>query len=94
MQQQIVENMLFCILWTRRNKFVGGLISFVHMQPGLYIAEGGGGGRGAVAPARKTKFFFSNIVFDKKPCLYTGDPCEGLWSLPPQTEFFPADKKS
>ena len=31
-------------------------------------------------------FFFSNIVFDWKPCLYTGDPCEGLWSLPPQTK--------
>ena len=49
---------------------------------GPYIAGGGGG---AVAPARKTNFF-SNIVFDFVG-LYMGDPCEGLWSLPPQTKI-------
>ena len=55
----------------------------------------GGGGFWAVAPARKTKrFFFPNIVFNFAglSCsyilvrnLYTGDPCEGVRSLPPQT---------
>ena len=34
-----------------------------HRGAGPYIAGEGAGG-GAVAPARKTKCFFSNIVFD------------------------------
>ena len=52
------------------------------------------GGQGGQLPPPGKLIFFSNIVFDQKPCLYTGDPCEGLWSLPPQMEFAPADKKS
>ena len=52
------------------------------------------GAEGATAPARKTeRFFFSNIVFDFAGLflvailvrnLYTGYPCEGVLSLPPQ----------
>ena len=62
------------------------------------VHSGGGEAGGTVAPTRKTKCFciFSNIVFDFAGLflvamlvrnVYTGDPCEGVRSLP-------ANKKS
>ena len=52
-------------------------------------------GVGAVTPGRKTIFFSNMIVLDFSGLfsvailvqnLYTGDPCEGMWSLHPQTK--------
>ena len=41
---------------------------------------------GADAPVRKTKCFFSNIVFEFAGLFRSaGDPCEGIRSLPQQT---------
>ena len=45
-------------------------------------------GVGEVASARKSKcFFFSNIVFEFAGLVLSVCPCEGVRSLPPQTEY-------
>ena len=54
---------------------------------GPYIA---GGAKGAVAPARKTKCFFSNIVSDFAGLFLVAILVRNLT----KTEFAPADKKS
>ena len=46
-------------MWRNVNS---GMISSVELKAGPYIA--GGWGVVAVAPARKTNFFVSNVVFD------------------------------
>ena len=62
------------------------------MRPGPFIA---GRQRGQLPSAGKLNVNFSNIVFDFVGLflvailvrnLYTGDPCEGVRSLPPQTK--------
>ena len=64
--------------------------------PGPYIAGCRGGGVGGDrCPHQEIKMFLSNVMFDFAGLflvamlvqnLYTGDPCEGVWSLPPQTK--------
>ena len=49
-----------------------------------------GGAKGAVAPARKTKCFFSNIVSDFAGLFLVAILVRNLT----KTEFAPADKKS
>ena len=56
----------------------------------LYRAVHSGGAKGAVAPARKTKCFFSNIVSDFAGLFLVAILVRNLT----KTEFAPADKKS
>ena len=61
--------------------------------PVIYIyirAVHSGGAKGAVAPARKTKCFFSNIVSDFAGLFLVAILVRNLT----KTEFAPADKKS
>ena len=53
------------------------------------------GAEGAVLQPGKLNVFFPNIVFDFAGLflvaifvhhLHAGDPCEGVWSFPPQTK--------
>ena len=55
-----------------------------------YRAVHSGGAKGAVAPARKTKCFFSNIVSDFAGLFLVAILVRNLT----KTEFAPADKKS
>ena len=57
---------------------------------GLCRAVHSGGAKGAVAPARKTKCFFSNIVSDFAGLFLVAILVRNLT----KTEFAPADKKS
>ena len=68
-------------------------------KPILYYSRGNGaysravhsgGAKGAVAPARKTKCFFSNIVSDFAGLFLVAILVRNLT----KTEFAPADKKS
>ena len=56
----------------------------------LVRAVHSGGAKGAVAPARKTKCFFSNIVSDFAGLFLVAILVRNLT----KTEFAPADKKS
>ena len=56
----------------------------------VYRAVHSGGAKGAVAPARKTKCFFSNIVSDFAGLFLVAILVRNLT----KTEFAPADKKS
>ena len=60
------------------------------MQQLIYRAVHSGGAKGAVAPARKTKCFFSNIVSDFAGLFLVAILVRNLT----KTEFAPADKKS
>ena len=62
-------------------------ISMRNLISGPYIA---GGAKGAVALARKTKCFFSNIVSDFAGLFLVAILVRNLT----KTEFAPADKKS
>ena len=62
-------------------------VSKIPLMTGPYIA---GGAKGAVAPARKTKCFFSNIVSDFAGLFLVAILVRNLT----KTEFAPADKKS
>ena len=64
----------------RRWMLVEGTVRAVHS----------GGAKGAVAPARKTKCFFSNIVSDFAGLFLVAILVRNLT----KTEFAPADKKS
>ena len=57
-------------------------------KPGRAVHSGGA--KGAVAPARKTKCFFSNIVSDFAGLFLVAILVRNLT----KTEFAPADKKS
>ena len=57
---------------------------------GVIRAVHSGGAKGAVAPARKTKCFFSNIVSDFAGLFLVAILVRNLT----KTEFAPADKKS
>ena len=71
-----------------------GSIKSCKMYPYLKIcvlrAVHSGGAKGAVAPARKTKCFFSNIVSDFAGLFLVAILVRNLT----KTEFAPADKKS
>ena len=56
----------------------------------VFRAVHSGGAKGAVAPARKTKCFFSNIVSDFAGLFLVAILVRNLT----KTEFAPADKKS
>ena len=56
----------------------------------VFRAVHSGGAEGAVAPARKTKCFFSNIVSDFAGLFLVAILVRNLT----KTEFAPADKKS
>ena len=56
----------------------------------MFRAVHSGGAKGAVAPARKTKCFFSNIVSDFAGLFLVAILVRNLT----KTEFAPADKKS
>ena len=56
----------------------------------IFRAVHSGGAKGAVAPARKTKCFFSNIVSDFAGLFLVAILVRNLT----KTEFAPADKKS
>ena len=66
--------------------------SFTTLRTELVIfrAVHSGGAKGAVAPARKTKCFFSNIVSDFAGLFLVAILVRNLT----KTEFAPADKKS
>ena len=62
----------------------------VHLSQLFCRAVHSGGAKGAVAPARKTKCFFSNIVSDFAGLFLVAILVRNLT----KTEFAPADKKS
>ena len=91
------------VVWGRRQCLLspqlslGFRISFkicVHYYLGAWNRLGravhSGGAKGAVAPARKTKCFFSNIVSDFAGLFLVAILVRNLT----KTEFAPADKKS
>ena len=64
--------------------------SFLRTDWSMNRAVHSGGAKGAVAPARKTKCFFSNIVSDFAGLFLVAILVRNLT----KTEFAPADKKS
>ena len=70
------------LLLPRENKI------YIFKPPGRAVHSGGA--KGAVAPARKTKCFFSNIVSDFAGLFLVAILVRNLT----KTEFAPADKKS
>ena len=67
-------------------------LACVQTSPISFVARAvhSGGAKGAVAPARKTKCFFSNIVSDFAGLFLVAILVRNLT----KTEFAPADKKS
>ena len=87
----ILSLIILFFLFCRNEK---GLLNFVSERKYFYSlftrAVHSGGAKGAVAPARKTKCFFSNIVSDFAGLFLVAILVRNLT----KTEFAPADKKS